>query len=106
MNWRSKGNLKYVAELKAQEPFTGHVITLAGCEVVKVRFVMRGEWAFYQERERATLLEAFAGRGVINRRSITRWDTGELISGAEAERIIVAVSEAMRRGGTQDVRVE
>ena len=106
MNWRSKANLKYVEELKAQAPFTGALIPLPGGEVVKVRFVMRGEWAFYQEGERATLLEAFAGFGIINRRSITRWDTGEVISEAEAERIIAAVSEALRRGGSQDVRVE
>ena len=105
MNWRSKYNLKYVAELKAQEPFTGEQITLPGGEVVKIRWVMRGECAFYQEGERATLVEAFAGRGVINRRSITRWDTGEVISEAEAERIIAAVSESMREGGITDIRV-
>jgi len=105
MKWRSKANLKYVEELKAQEPFTGASITLPEGEVVKVRFVMRGEWAFYQEGERATLLEAFAGRGVINRRSITRWDTGEVISEAEAERIIAAVSEALRRSGNSDIQV-
>ena len=105
MSWRTKANLKYIEELKAKEPVPGELITLPGGEVARVKWVARGEGAVYHEGERATLIEAFARRGAISRRSITRWDTGEVISEAEAERIIAAVSEALRRSGNENIRI-
>ncbi|PRQ02442.1 hypothetical protein ENSA5_22600 [Enhygromyxa salina] len=102
----SKANREFIAELKAQDPFTGTLVPIGDTgDFAKVRFVMRGEWAFYQEGGRATLLEAFAGRGVINRRSIKRWDNGKKITDEEREGIIERVSVALRQAGNEEIRV-
>jgi len=102
----SKANADYISELRAQDPFTGYRVPIEETGgFAKVRFVMRGEWAFYEAHGRATLLEAFAGRGLIHRGSIERWDDGSKISEADRDVIVEHVSAALRSAGNDVIRV-
>ncbi len=101
-----KTDRDYIRELKSQTELTGYRVPIGDGMDCKVRIIARGEMAFYQEGDRALLLEIdVQGGGAIFRRSIREWDTGERVTEAEREAVVEHVARALRAGGASDVRV-
>jgi len=101
----SKADLDYLRELKAQHPFTGTRDRTAAGEECKFKILGRGEMAFYQQGDRALLMEVLAGYGVIFAYSIRRWDDGKKVTHEERETIIEVVSRIMHQRGHEQVEV-
>jgi hypothetical protein len=101
----SKADLDHIRELKQTEPFTGSRGRTASGEECKFKFLGRGEMAFYQQGDRALLMEVLAGYGVIFAYSIRWWDNGKKVSPEERETVIEVVSRIMRERGAEEVKV-
>ena len=102
----SKPDLDHLRELKLMDPFTGSRERTASGEECKFKILGRGEMAFYQQGDRALLMEILAGYGVIFAKSIRRWDDGKKVTPEEREVVIDVVSRVMRQRGAEDVKVD
>jgi hypothetical protein len=101
----SKADREYLRELKTTEPFTGFREQTAAGEEAKIQILGRGETAFYQQGDRALLMEVLAGHGVIFAYSIRRWDDGKKVTDEEREVVIEMMSRVMRKLGAEEVKV-
>lgn len=101
----SKADREYLRELKQAEPFTGYRERTATGEECKIQILGRGEVAFYQQGNRALLLEVLAGRGVVFAYSIRRWDDGKKVTDEEREVVIEMVSRVMKQLGHEKVEI-
>lgn len=101
----SKADLELIERHKSAEPFTGYRETTDGGEACKIKILGRGEVAFYQQGQRALLLEVLAGRGVIFAKSIKRWDDGKKVTDAERETIVGVMSRVMQQLGAERVEI-
>jgi hypothetical protein len=101
----SKADREYLRELKQAEPFTGFRERTATGEECKVQILGRGEMAFYQQGDRALLLEVLAGRGVVFAPSIRRWDDGKKVTDEERETILEVLSRVMQKLGFEKVEI-
>jgi hypothetical protein len=101
----SKADREYLRELKQAEPFTGFREATAAGEECKVQILGRGEMAFYQQGDRALLLEVLAGRGVVFAPSIRRWDDGKKVTDEERETILEVLSRVMQKLGAEKVEI-
>jgi hypothetical protein len=97
-------NRVYLESLKKAEPFTGFRES-DGERDYKVQFVGRGEMAFFQEDDRAMLINVLAGRGTIFESSIKRWDDGKKVTPEEKQRVIEKVGNALKKLGADEIRV-
>ena len=95
----SKADREYLRELKQAEPFTGFREQTAAGEACKVQILGRGEMAFYQQGDRALLLEVLAGHGVVFAKSIRRWDDGKKVTDEERETILEVLARVMQKLG-------
>lgn len=101
----SKADLDYLRELKQTEPFTGFRERTPAGETCKIQILGRGELAFYQQGDRALLLEVLAGHGVVFASSIRRWDDQKKLSAEEREVVIEMVTRAMQKLGHEKVEI-
>ena len=101
----SKADREYLRELKQAEPFTGFRERTAAGEDCKVQILGRGETAFYQQGDRALLLEVLAGRGVVFADTIRRWDDGKKVTDEEREVAIDVLTRVMQKLGHAHVEI-
>ena len=101
----SKADLDHLRELEQAEPFTGFRERTPTGEECKLQILGRGELAFYQQGDRALLLEVLAGRGVIFADSIRRWDDQEKVTAEEREVVIEMMIRVMHKLGHAKVEV-
>ena len=101
----SKADREYLRELKQAEPFTGFRERTAAGQECKVQILGRGETAFYQQGDRALLLEVLAGRGVVFASSIRRWDDGKKVTDEERETIVEVLTRVMQKLGFEKVEI-
>jgi hypothetical protein len=101
----SKADREYLRELKQAEPFTGYRERTTAGEECKLQILGRGEMAFYQQGDRALLLEVLAGRGVVFAYSIRRWDDGKKVTDEEREVVIEMMSRVMQKLGHEKVEI-
>lgn len=88
---------------KTEAPFLGTRLRAADGTEYKIKILARGEQAFYQEAERALVLEISAAHGLILKDTIRWWDDGSAVSGDERDRIIRRVGEYLTQRGSPDV---
>ena len=100
-----KTTLKWIAELKAEQPFAGLHERAGQQGEYKLKILARGEQAFYQQGDRATIFELIAGQGLIFRDSIKRWDDGKKISDAERDLIVERVAAYLKAKGAATIKV-
>lgn len=96
----------FIANIKNTEPFRGLRVQVSDTEVYKLLTLGRGEMGFYQQNDRALLFEFSAAHGVILKKSIRRWDTGEKVTDAERDVIVQRISDYLKLGGTEHVIVK
>lgn len=101
----SKADLDHIRELKQMDPSTGVREHTAAGEECRVRILGRGEVAFYQQGDRALLMEVLAGYGVIFAYSIRRWDDNKKITDDEREVVIEVMSRVMHKLGHETVEI-
>ena len=101
----SKADLDHIHELKQADPFTGFREQAPNGEEAKIKILGRGEMAFYQQGDRALLMEVLAGYGVIFAYSIRRWDDKRKVTDDEREVVIELMSRVMRKLGADEVKV-
>lgn len=101
----SQADLDHIRELKQAEPFTGYREQAPNGEQCKLEILGRGEVAFYQQGDRALLMEVLAGHGVIFAHSIRRWDDKKKVTDEEREVIIEMMSRVMKKLGFDEVKV-
>lgn len=101
----SKADLDHLRELKQAEPFTGFRERTAAGEDCKLQILGRGELAFYQQGDRALLLEVLAGRGVVFACSIRRWDDGKKVTDEEREVVVEMMTRVMTALGFEQVEI-
>lgn len=96
----------FIESIKKTEPFRGTRVRVSDTEEYKIMTLGRGETGFYQQNERALLFEFSAGYGIILKKSIRRWDTGEKVTDAEREVIIQRISDYLRAGGIENIIIK
>ena len=101
----SKADLDFIRELKAMAPSERYCDQTLGGEETRAQILGRGEMAFYQQGDRALLMEVLAGRGVIFAYSIRRWDDGKKVTPEAREVVIEMMSRVMNKLGFEDVKV-
>jgi hypothetical protein len=101
----SKADLDHIRQLKQTEPFTGYRDQAPTGEQCKLQILGRGELAFYQQGDRALLMEILAGHGVIFAASIRRWDDGKKVTPEERETVIEMMTRLMHQLGFEKVEV-
>lgn len=100
----SKADLEYIQELKNEE-YEGYTETGPDGEKCRIKIIGRGEGAFYQRGDRATMFEAFAAYGVILADSIRWWDDGRKITDEERQHIVEMTSRRLKQGGAEKIEV-
>lgn len=78
---------EYITSLK-DDPYSGARVRVGASEEYRIRIVSRGEQAFYQQNERALLVDIDPAHHAISRRSIRRWDDGILVGEREKDVIV------------------
>ncbi len=97
---------KYLEKLREQDPSLNLQVPIGDTgQTAHIRFGVRDGLAFYQEGERALLLDARVETGVIRAASIKRWDDGVAVGEAERAGIIERVTTALRQAGAGEVTV-
>lgn len=97
---------EFIEKIKNAEPFRGTRIRVSETEEYKIETLGRGEMGFYQQNERALLFEQNAGYGIILKKSIREWDTGEKVTPTERELILQRISDYMRSTGIENVIIK
>jgi hypothetical protein len=80
--------VELIKAVKEEVPFPGFRAQISPTEEFRIRTLARGEQAFYQQNERALLLEISARSNIIFRKSIRWWDTGEAVTDEERDLIV------------------
>ena len=101
----NEADLDVIAAVKDEQPPRGTVGVDPDGRTFRFRVVGRGETAYYQEGDRALLLEVLVGAGVIARESIRWWDDGKRVTDDERGRVITRATEYLRSVGAKDVKV-
>jgi hypothetical protein len=76
----------YIQELKTQHD-KAYKVECEGGEECYARILNRGEQLFYQQGDRAIICEISVTEGLLDMKSIKRWDDGSKITDAERESI-------------------
>lgn len=101
----SKADIQFIKKLKSEEPFKGYIEQSGDGQQCNVKFIGRGETAFYKQGDRALLFEVLAGRGVIFAYSIRRWDNRKKVTEEERETIIDVVTKVFKQKGFDKVEI-
>ncbi|WP_224240703.1 hypothetical protein [Hyalangium gracile] len=96
----------FIESIKKTEPFGGLHVRVSDTEEYRIKTLGRGEMGFYQQNDRALLFEQIAGYGIIVKKSIRRWDTGEKVTEAEREVIVQRISDYMKATGIETVIIK
>ena len=81
----SKADLDHIRELKQEDPFKGIRERTSRGEECKIKIIGRGEVAFYQQGNRALLMQVIAGQGMVIAYSIRRWDDKKKVTDEEVK---------------------
>jgi hypothetical protein len=104
----SKANLtvenEYIESLK-RDPYCGLHVRVSEAEEYRIRIVSRGEQAFYQQNDRALLVEISPVRNAVSRASIRRWDDGNPVAQSEKDIIVERLVGYLTRPGSPPVIV-
>ncbi|MEN5232472.1 hypothetical protein [Sphingobacterium faecium] len=96
--------MKYVKEIK--DTITGaYVIDAVDGYRYKLKILGRGDELFFQKDDDALICEIVARYGVINPKSITRWDNGEKISDEERDFILETIIDLYKKAYKDDLVV-
>jgi hypothetical protein len=105
---RSRSNAKltieeeYIEALK-KDPCCGLRVHVSEAEKYRIRIVSRGEQAFYQQNDRALLIEISPIQNALSRRSIRCWDDGAPVSDSERDIIVQRLVDYLTRPGSPPV---
>ena len=92
----------YIRSLK-EDPYCGLRVSVSDAEEYRIRTVSRGEQAFYQQNDRALLIDISSVHNAISRKSIRRWDDGTLVSASERDVIVQRMVDYLTRPGSPPV---
>jgi hypothetical protein len=97
----SQADLDFLKQEKTRAA-SGDIVKPSPIGAVIVRFRGRGEVAYIQLGNRALLMEAFPGYGVLIRKSMRWWDDGSRVSESERDAIATVLFEVFRELGHEN----
>jgi hypothetical protein len=72
----------------------------------RMKVLYRGEAVFFQCGPRAILIDVIAGKGVIGRRSIRKWDDGSSVTPVQRDAIVDRLADSFQRHGEKVIVVD
>lgn len=95
---------EYIRSFK-EDSFSGLRVRVNDTEEYRIRIVSRGEQAFYQQNDRALLVEISPAKNALSSRSIRRWDDGSPVTANERDIIVQRMVAYLTRPGGMPIVV-